>query len=162
MTSFQPKHVTHTYAQRILAPAAEVFPLLCPVREAEWLDGWDCELMYSVSGVAEEGCVFTSAEPDETRTIWLITQHDAENHHVQFAGVTPVSRVAKVDITLRDNGDDTTRASIVYSVTGLNEQGNRFVDAYTADSFSQGMRWWERSMNHYLTTGEKLKIEDAG
>ncbi len=32
-----------------------VFPLLSPVREAEWIDGWSCEMIHSESGLAEEG-----------------------------------------------------------------------------------------------------------
>ena len=27
---------------RVAAPAAEVFPLLCPVREHEWIPDWSC------------------------------------------------------------------------------------------------------------------------
>lgn len=153
--------MTRTYRQRILAPPGEVFPLLCPVREADWLDGWEYRLVHSRSGYAEEGCVFTSTHPGEAETIWLITQHDAENYNVQFARITPGSRVTKVDIALRDNGDDTTSVTITYSVTSLSEEGNRFVDEYTQESFSRGMQWWEQSMNHYLTSGEKLKNTDA-
>ena len=39
------------------APPEVVFPLLCPVREYEWLEDWTCEMVFSESGVAEEDCV---------------------------------------------------------------------------------------------------------
>ena len=35
-----------------------VFPLLCPVRENEWLPYWSCEIIHSDSGKAEKDCVF--------------------------------------------------------------------------------------------------------
>jgi hypothetical protein len=38
--SFTAKRVTHTYTQKLDATPERVFPLLCPVREAEWADGW--------------------------------------------------------------------------------------------------------------------------
>ena len=34
-----PRRVSHSYVQQLVASPAEVFPLLCPVREAEWLRG---------------------------------------------------------------------------------------------------------------------------
>jgi len=42
--------VPRRYAQNIHAPPQAVFPLLCPVREGEWLDGWaeECEVIHSV------------------------------------------------------------------------------------------------------------------
>lgn len=159
--TFTAKRVTRTYTQHLLAAPSVVFPLLCPVREAEWLDGWDYELVYSASGYAEEGCVFTSKQAGEPDTIWLITEHDKENYRVEFARVTPGSRVAKVTIGLRANPDETTSADISYTVTALNVTGNQFVEGYTEQSFSEGMRWWERSMNHFLRTGEKLKREST-
>ena len=54
-----------SYTQRIEAPPDSVFPLLCPVREAEWLAGWSevLEMVHSDSGLAEDGCVFMTRPP---------------------------------------------------------------------------------------------------
>jgi hypothetical protein len=35
-----PVRVTHTYTQTLDGSPAEVLPLLCPVREADWVPGW--------------------------------------------------------------------------------------------------------------------------
>jgi len=42
------------------AGAKTVFPLLCPVKEDDWIDGWAdvCTIVYTDSGIAEEACVF--------------------------------------------------------------------------------------------------------
>ncbi len=40
MTTFKAKRVSHEYTQTNDAPPDEVFPLLCPVRESEWVPGW--------------------------------------------------------------------------------------------------------------------------
>jgi hypothetical protein len=52
MYSFKAKRVVHEYVQTNPAPAEKLFPLLCPVREAEWLPGWEYRLIYSESGLA--------------------------------------------------------------------------------------------------------------
>ncbi len=51
--------LVRSYVQRIDASPEAVFPLLCPVREGEWLEGWaeTCEVIWSASGLAEPGCV---------------------------------------------------------------------------------------------------------
>lgn len=42
---------THTI---VLEAAPEgVFPLLCPVREYDWIEPWRCRMIYSQSGFAE-------------------------------------------------------------------------------------------------------------
>src|SRR5882672_10992531 len=62
MHIIKPNRASHTYRQRLCASPAKVFPLLCPVREAEWADGWLPELVISSSGVAECACVFITPD----------------------------------------------------------------------------------------------------
>ena len=39
--------------ERVLAASAgEVFPLLCPAREADWIPGWDSDIVHSGTGYA--------------------------------------------------------------------------------------------------------------
>jgi len=62
----KPNRATQTYKQQLSASPGEVFPLLCPVRETEWADGWLPERVITSSGVAERDCVFIT--PDKPRT----------------------------------------------------------------------------------------------
>ena len=57
---FSPKRITREYRQTINATPEKMFPLLCPVREADWLDGWRYNMIYSESGLVEEGAVFST------------------------------------------------------------------------------------------------------
>jgi hypothetical protein len=113
-TGFIAKRISRSYQQKINASSSTVFSLLCPVREAEWLSGWDYELIYSVSGVAEEGCVFTSSQKGEKDTIWLITKRDEGHKEIEFARITPESRVAKLNIFVEDADDGTSLVNITY------------------------------------------------
>jgi hypothetical protein len=53
------------YRQTIQATPDQVFPLLCPVREKEWLENWQYQMLYSESGLAETGAVFATTEGTE-------------------------------------------------------------------------------------------------
>jgi hypothetical protein len=65
-----------------------VFPLLCPVREADWIDGWGPIAVWSKSGLVEPDCVFlTRSEPHES--IWYVTCHEPERNHVEMLKITP-------------------------------------------------------------------------
>lgn len=81
-----------------------VFPLLCPVREAEWLDGWRYTMIYSQSGLVEEGAVFRTPHEGEPDTVWVVTHHDPVHRRVEFTRFTHQSRVCvlKIGVGSRD------------------------------------------------------------
>ena len=60
MSQGQSGRKTVHHVAKIGAPVEKVFPLLCPVREYEWIDGWSCRLVHSESGFAEKGAIFTT------------------------------------------------------------------------------------------------------
>jgi hypothetical protein len=155
--------VVRTYTQRIEATPERVFPLLCPVREAEWLDGWGAqvEMIHSASGVAEDGCVFRTRVAGRPETVWMITRHDPAARVVEFVRVTQglVATRLRIDVAARADGASAVR--IEYAVTPLGPDGAAFVrDAYREEAFRESMAWWERSMNHWLARGELLRAEE--
>jgi hypothetical protein len=158
--NFKAKRVTRTYCQTIHADPAKVYALICPVKEAEWLDGWQYEMIYSQTGLAEEGCVFKSQNEGEADTIWLITKRDDERLETELARLTPDSRIAKLTIRVQAAGNGQSRVDIQYVFTALNETGNQFIDSFSEENFIKDMQFWEASMNHYLETGQKLKNEN--
>ena len=154
--SFRANHVTRSYEQTINADPSSVFELLCPVKEAEWLDGWDYTLLHSESGLAEEGCVFLSRQAGEKDTIWMITKRDVLNREIEFVRATPESRIARLTIGVTEKKKQISKVKITYVITALCEDGNRFLEAFTQENFEAGMKFWEASMNYYLETGKKL------
>jgi len=158
--NFKAKRVTRNYVQTIQAAPSEVHALICPVKEAEWLDGWDYRLIFSHSGFAEKGCVFTSKSAGEADTIWLITKRDDAACETHFVRLTPDSRVAEVTIRIDDGGEPTCRVNITYTITALTEAGNTFIENFTEKNFVKDMKFWEATMNHYLKTGKALPRSD--
>jgi len=150
----QPKRVTRTYVQSLVADPARVFPLLCPVREADWIEGWDPISVWSESGVAEADCVFVTAS-DDGDAVWYITHYSPVGGEVEMLRITPGVTACKLMIRLTPAAIGTD-AEVTYSHTSLGPAGDVFVDAFTADSYDRFMADWESRLNHYLTTGTML------
>lgn len=152
-----PNRVTHTYTQRLVAPPAAVFPLLCPVREADWIDGWNPLMVLSHSGLAEPDCVFvTGAEPHDA--VWFITRHEPERGFVEMIKITPGVTACKLTIRVRP-AKPGSEAEITYSHTSLGPEGDTYIASFTAEYYVQFMREWESRMNHYLKHGTALRSE---
>jgi hypothetical protein len=45
MNEFAAKRIVKSYTMHLCAPPAEVFPLLCPVRETDWIEPWSCDMV---------------------------------------------------------------------------------------------------------------------
>jgi hypothetical protein len=160
MASGNAKRVSKQFTQKYEAPPATVFPLLCPVRESEWLDGWKCNLIYSKSGIAEEGCIFTTQFPgDPTESIWLWVKHDKENHEVQFYRVIPGIMVIRAGIKLKDDSRGSSDVIIDYEYTILSESSTQIAENMANIEMTM-LGWMEKSINHFLKTGSKLTIQD--
>lgn len=134
-----------------------VFPLLCPVREAEWLDGWVYKMIHSKSGLIEQDCVFSTPHHGAHETIWQVTQYDKENYKIEFVRLTPNEDIVKINIHLEEIDIKTTRANISYQYTALSPRQNEFTKNELDKSFDKSIRWWETSINHYLATGQMLR-----
>jgi hypothetical protein len=145
-----PVRVTHSYVQRLAAAPARVFPLLCPVREAEWVAGWDPELVVSASGVAEPDCVFTTRDDAGREAVWTVTRHEPDRHRLELLKVVPGLVVTKVEIALAPDRDGDTEATVTYTHTALSAEGRHFVAATTAEVYAAFMAEWEAELNRYL------------
>jgi hypothetical protein len=158
MSEFQGKRAILEYTQNNAAPQGKVFPLLCPVREADWVPGWQYRLIYSESGVAECGCVFITPNEDGTETIWVVTDYDPASFRIGFAWVNPGLVAAQITICLSNSSGvlGHTSALIQYTYTGLSAEGNREVERYDQKWFRHKMQSWEAAINHYLQTGKRI------
>ncbi len=158
MNAFQSFRVVHDFTQTNPAPPTEVFPLLCPVREAEWLPGWRYRLICSDSGVAELGCVFTTPNPAasvNTETTWIVTEYDRTNFRIAFVWIDPGRTITEIGIHLTPAGPEATHTNIRYRYTGLCEEANRELRTYDRKWFEAKMSRWETAINYFLQTGEK-------
>jgi hypothetical protein len=163
MTAFRGNRVVHEFTQTNPAAPEKIFPLLCPVREADWLPGWKYRLIYSDSGVAELGCVFTtpnppgSAAPDRAsaETTWIVTDYDPAAFRIHYLWIDSGHIITELRIQLARSGGEGTRTHIHYRYTGLSPEGNSDLEHYDQKWFESKMQNWETTINHYLRTGKK-------
>jgi hypothetical protein len=149
----KPKRATHSYRQNLRASPAKIFPLLCPVRETEWAEGWLPELVVSSSGLAERDCVFITPDAP-ANAIWYITRHEPQTWFVEMLKIVPGLTACRLQIQLSPNGDECF-ADITYSHTSIGPAGDKFVANFTADYYHKFMQVWEKLLNDFLKTGTR-------
>lgn len=138
------------------APPEAVFALLCPVREYEWIDVWDCRVVYTGSGTAEADCVFvtdfTHHGGEET---WVVSRYEPPRV-IEFVRFTPGEKVVRLAVALAPSGPGRTTAIWKKVFTGLSDAGNRFIDTAAGELFDMEVARIETLLNHFLDTGTML------
>ncbi len=161
MTEIAPKtdrtRVRFQATQHVSADPETIFPLLCPVREYDWIPAWSCELVYTESGVAEEGCIFqTDMQGAEGTDTWVVSRYEPPRR-ISFVRVHPL-RALRYDIQLEPGGDGTT-LRWEQEITALDENGDEHVAGQREQDFTTMIATAERLLEHYLKTGEALHTE---
>jgi hypothetical protein len=152
----KPHRIQHSYVQVLQGTPETVFPLLCPVREQDWVPGWDPELVLSESGLAEQECLFvTPSEPADS--IWIISRHQPKDLFLEMYKVSPGHTVGKLCIQLTATGAASCTAEVSYAYTALGPAGEQFLESFTAAWYEEFMLGWQNALNHYLQTGKLIQ-----
>ncbi len=130
----------------------ELYPLFCPAREADWIPGWSCELLYTTSGYAEDKCVFRTVKSNTLgEGIWTFVGYK-ENVYVDFVRLQE-NILVHAKISLVDNKDGTVSGTWHITQTVLSKQGNLLISKMdTIDG-----RPLIKMIDHYLSKGKMVK-----
>ena len=131
-----------------------VFPLLCPVREYEWIPNWDCTMIYSDSGVAERGCIFVT-RTDRGDETWTVSRYEPPRA-IEFVRVIPGEQVICMDIALTPGDNHPTSGGPGTTLVRAGE-----LAAMTGEQHDAWTRPLETLINHYLTTGRMPSEEET-
>jgi len=160
MTSaaFTSRRISRTSTITLNAPLSEVFPLFGPIREREWAAGWDPQILYSTTDLVEEHMVFKTpshhghGEPD---WIWTVSKYLPDQALIEYTIFTP-ERLWWITIQCcEDVPNQTTKADITYTYTGLTDGGNAINEKALQSMYAHDLRDWEEAINHYLKTGDR-------
>jgi len=154
--SFTASREIKEYTMTIPASCEEVFPLLCPKREYDWLPYWSCNIIYSQSGKAEPGCVFQTDFPDRGNMTWMVTKYDPPKE-IQYTVFKPESHVWNLEICLEPIEPTMTHILWRHTYTGLTEEGNRFLSEHTDEKHRLHLGFIERALIHFLKTGHIIE-----
>jgi hypothetical protein len=150
-SSFQSARKSYSFSGTWEATPDEIFPLLCPAREADWIPGWDCDLVYTKSGLAEDNCIFKTDESCSVgEGLWMFIGYEV-NDYIEFVRMND-NVVTRARVTVTDNQNGTVSATWDVLLTGLTEQGNAEVEKANSAS-SAGLL---KMVDHYLKTGKAI------
>jgi hypothetical protein len=135
-----------------------VFPLLCPVREYDWIDGWQCEMVYSDSGVAEDRCVFITRFPNEPELVWMCVRFEPAAGKLRYVVTGPGSHVETLDIEV-DEVEGGSRLNWRRTYTALTEDGEKWMREWTGAPLDEEQRLLARALDHYCRTGDRLPLQ---
>lgn len=144
------------YDQFLNSTPDKIFPLLCPKREYDWIETWNCDIIFSNSGFAELDCVFNTNFPGDVKETWIVDKYD-KGKNIQFIRFSEI-RVMRYSISLIDNIDGTTTAKWELIMTSLNNEGNLYIENFSNLEFTNRLKALEKMLNYYLTTGEMLRM----
>jgi len=165
--SFQAKRISCSYKEKIRASPEQIFPLACPVQEYKWIDRWQCEIVYSVSRVAENNCIFKEDKTgpllfDSTvSTYWVISLYDPDNFRIQFVLITGGIMIAKIDVEIKAIDDDTSSVDWMFTITPTSEEANRMIGTGTEKKAKLYLTILGKSLKHYCEKGKLLKLDKA-
>ena len=153
------RRTTKQHTMRLGGSPAAIFPLLCPVRESEWVEPWRCTMIYSDSGYAEQDCIFQTEFPqDGPPDTWVVSRYERPTV-IEFVRVN-ARRAIRYTITLYAAAEGNTEAEWRQVITGLDADGDAWVEGLSEDDFRGRMGALERMLNHFLATGRMLKASE--
>jgi hypothetical protein len=153
-SEFKAKRKRSVFTGTWNATVEDLFPLLCPAREADWIPGWDADLIYTESGYAEDNCVFiTDTSCSVGEGIWVFTGYKL-NDYIEFVMVQE-DVITRARITVKDNQDGTVSGTWDVLLTALTERGNRELEKTSEDDISASNPLL-KMIEHYLGKGKAI------
>ena len=137
------------------ATVEEVFPLLCPKREEEWIPGWECETIWSKSGYNEEGAIFRTTKPYDTELYWTTLQYDIDKKIVDFLITAPRLYMFRFKIEIDVDENDLLTITFTQVFTSISEEGNILLERYEGEDYKGRLKSLEGFMNRHLEDKRK-------
>jgi len=134
----------------------QIFPLLCPVREYEWLEDWSCEMVHSDSGYNELGCVFQTQFPGEQHTDTSVTSRFDVNERVEFARINE-ERCMLFSIRLEAQPSGGTRLTWTQRITALTPAGGWMLQNTDPAELQRLVSELEKKLDYFLGSGQMLR-----
>lgn len=152
---FQPKRIQRSATIVVKTTIDKAFPLFGPVREREWAEGWEPQIIYSTHPEWEEHMIFTTngKHSNEDRYLWVVSQFKPSEYFIEYT-VSTSQRVWFITVRCMPDSEN-TRVSVTYTYTGLTEEGNQLNQSAMARMFAHNLKDWEEEINQYLASGKK-------
>jgi hypothetical protein len=132
------------------ASIQQVFSLLCPKREEEWIPGWECQTLWSKSGYNEEGAIFKTAKPYGTELYWVTLQYDIANRIVDFLITAPHLFMMRYIITVDAKEADRLAITFNQTFTSVSDEGDICIDRYQQEDLQARLNALKEYLQKFL------------
>lgn len=123
MTKNDNKRYTQKIIINIKALPQEVFSLICETKDNSLYSTGNSEIVYSLSGMAEDNCIFKSVNTnDNNESLWLISSFDPSNE-IQFVKYSQFS-LSLIKVSISELNRSKCSVEILYSITYLVNKDN--------------------------------------
>jgi hypothetical protein len=130
-------------------PISRVFPLFTALGERAWAQDWDPQLL---SGREERGSVFRTVHGDR-ETTWIVVDYRPSEGRVSYARLAQDSNIGLVDVRCSAAAGGGTEVSVRYTLTGLNAQGQEFVEKFLSPGhYSRMIEEWRTATSAALAS----------
>ena len=132
------------------APITDIFPLLCPKKEEEWIPGWECDVVSSNSGYNEENALFRTDKPYGTELYWYTIAYDIVHKRVEF--LVTASHLYFLRFTIGISNPETSESIITFTqrFSSVSENGVALIEQYKQEDYQAKLQKLGDFMAHYL------------
>lgn len=147
--------IEHTADFKIHQPCDELFHLFTAEGEKKWVPNYEYEKV-SASADIHEDYVFMTNNPDydSGRTVWLVKEYKPERNYIVLYKVEP-DKVGVITLQCAAEEEACSRISVTYKYIALDENGQKFVDDFTADKYKAFMENWRDLLEAYFQWEKK-------
>jgi hypothetical protein len=146
------KRKVQTFEKELSAAPSDVYKQLCPAREADWINGWTVDLLYTETGYVEPLCVFrTPASNIIGSGLWIITKLELNTtlEFVFFQEDNDIIEYARIHLV--DHGNETCKAFFEITLTATSDKGNAIIESIPDDEPP-----FLAELDHFLKHGELM------
>ncbi len=149
------KRKVQIFAKEFSASPQEVFKQLCPSREADWINGWTVDLIYTTTGYAEPLCVFRTPESNIIATgLWILNTLEPNKllEATVFQSDKDIIEFFKIDLI--DNGNGTCKGIWTITLTAISEKGNAVIEQISDEEPA-----FLEDLEYFLEHGELMELK---
>lgn len=153
---FKPERIQRSASFTIHGKIENVFPLFGPIREKEWAEGWEPQILYRSGDVlVEEYMMFETNSPDGSeKYTWVITQYQPEKYLIEYT-VSTRERIWFIRVLCKEQKGKTD-VIVSYTYTGFTADGHRKNQEALNRMYAHNLIDWQEAINYYLQTGKQL------
>ncbi len=134
---------------RIPGNCGTVFMAFCPVAEREWIEGWESDIIFSESGIAEKNCVFKTSQLNTPDAIWVCSIYDF-GRQVEYVRVIPDHFVTVINILTEQTGEETA-CTVTFTHTALSDDGAQAMKLqFNEERFIEQIESWKTMVPIYV------------